>query len=77
MEVKMTEGETGSKRFIDAEPLDTIEAYLPQSPYWGSRVSPVAKIIRVKRCEHCGAAPAEVGSLCRMCEEDRMKKYGA
>jgi len=30
----------------------------------------------VKRCEHCGVSPAEVGPLCRMCDEDRKEKYG-
>ena len=34
------------------------------------------EIIRVKRCEHCRITPAEVGPLCRMCDEDRKEKYG-
>ena len=58
------------------EPLDPLEAYRTQSSHWGSMVSPVAQIVRVKRCEHCGTAPAEVGPLCLMCEEDRKEKYG-
>ena len=62
--------------FPEEPAIDTVEAYHPQSPHWGSMVSPVAQIIRVKRCEHCGTAPAKIGPLCRMCEEDRKEKYG-
>lgn len=61
---------------LSTDVVDIKEAFLPQSPHWGSMVSPVAQIVRVKRCEHCGAAPAEVGTLCRMCDEDRKEKYG-
>ena len=61
---------------IDDMPLCTSEAFRSQSPHWGSMVSPVAQIVRVKRCEHCGTAPAEVGPLCMMCEDDRREKYG-
>jgi len=41
----MTEGETELRRCIDDdEPLETVEAFLPQSPHWGSMLCPVAKV---------------------------------
>ena len=61
---------------IDRHTVEAVEAFNTQSPHWGSMVSPVAQIVRVKRCEHCGTAPAEVGPLCMMCEDDRREKYG-